>query len=178
MPHPCALDETLEGCAELAAEHALSTVPANAAASLKETLIANAPAITEQLSKAMLKIGDWVEATETFALEQTPLLVHEIVRWGIASAGFWVVIGVLLMLSNPAVRFNFSKSAKLKDHGNVLGAALNEKGDNGDFILALAGGIVLPIIGFFFIAVNIMDMLKPIITPRLYLVEYFQALVK
>lgn len=176
MLHPCALDETLEGCAELATQHATDLVSGSAEI-LEETLIANAPAILNQLNSALFKIGEWVETTESFAVEQTPILVQEILWWGIASAGFWVVFGIILMLCNPLVRASFGKIKELKEYGNRIGAALNDKGVFGSFALALFGGILLPALGFFTIVCNVMGILKPIIAPRLYLIEYFKDLV-
>ena len=176
MPHPCALDETLAGCAELAAQHAVSAVEASTL-SLKEALITNAPALTERLNAAMMKVGAWVEASETFAVEQAPFLVQEIIWWGVADYAYWVVLGAILMCTLPLSLFYLRRSEGLKRYDAKLGAALNEDGGVGDFGFALIGVIILPIVGFIFILANVMAMLKPIVAPRLYLIEYFKGLV-
>jgi hypothetical protein len=178
MPHPCALDATLEGCAELAAQHALETVEAAAGLpSLKEALVTNAPVITERLNAAMVKVGEWVEATETLAVEQAPFLVQEILYWGIADRAFWLVLGTFFVLIWPAAVLYLRKDAELKNYSNKMAAALNEEGSDGSFIVALVGGIIAPILGFIIAFANVMNVLKPIVAPRLYLIEYFKELM-
>ena len=172
MPHPCALDETTEGCAEIAAQAAPIVTD------LKAALVANAPMITERLNNAMVKMGEWVEATESFALEQTPLLIKEIVWWGIIDSGYWLVFGLILMSALPLSLIYFRRSSELQEHSHKLVAALNEEGGPGDLGIAIFGGFVLPIIGFLCVVINIMGTLKPLVTPRLYLIEYFQHLVR
>jgi hypothetical protein len=181
MPHPCAIDGTLEGCAELAAQHVspiaeVIEVGNTAVTSIKAALIANAPAITEHLDAAMLKVGEWVEATEALVITEAPLLVKEIVWWGVAEAGFWVVLGTLGMLCLPAALFYLRKSEGLKEYGGKVAAALGEDGQNGDFAMALIGCIVIPLFGATVASAHIMDMLKPLVAPRLFLIEYFKAL--
>lgn len=70
------------------------------------------------------------------------------------------------------------RSSKLKQYENKFSAALGEKGSGIDCAVAIVGGFAFPILGFLLIGGNIMKTLKPLVTPRLYLIEYFQELVK
>lgn len=179
MPHPCALIEEgmqgFEACelgkAAYAADKVLGDAPATVVTSLKEVLVANAPAITARLNAAMGKIGEWVEQAEGFATEQTPLLVKEIIYWGVADAGYWVGFGALFLTFAAVWSFMCYKRW----------TAIREmRGDFGDFFRFMVGAapIVTTLLGFIFVMANIMDMLKPIVAPRLYLIEYFRHLAK
>ena len=54
------------------------------------------------------------------------------------------------------------------------------RGDFGDFMrcMRFAVPVVTTFIGLLCVAVNIMDVLKPILAPRLYLIEYFRYLAR
>ncbi len=179
MPHPCALIEEgmqgFEACqaAELAvaAGKVLGETPAETVATLKETLIANAPVITERLNSALAKIGEWVEVTEEFAFEQAPLLVQEIVWWGIADGGYWVAFGVFfLTLAFVWGRACYKRWERIEEMS----------GDSGDFMrfMVFVLTIIPAIAGLLLVMINIMGMLKPIVAPRLYLIEYFRQLAE
>ncbi len=177
MPHPCTLIEEgmrgFEAC-ELgkmayAAEKVLGEAPVETVTTLREALVANAPIITERLNSALAKIGEWVEATGDFAVEQTPFLVQEILYWGIAEPGFRVGVGVFFL--TVAWFWGFTCYRKREDIKNM-------GGDLGDFMsfAKFAVPVIATVIGVLCIMVNIMDMLKPIVAPRLYLIEYFRHL--
>ncbi len=174
--HPCETDATLEGCAEIAERAAELAAPI--VTDLKAALLANAPMITERLNGAMLKMGTWVEATESFAVEQTPLLVQEIIWWGLLDSGYWLVFGLVCVSFLPGTLLYLRRSPKLKDHPHKLVAAFNEEGDGADLLVSMMGGLLMPFIGILALLMNTMDFLKPLVTPRLYLIEYFQQLVR
>jgi len=179
MPHACALIEEgmqgFEACelgkAAYAADKILGEAPATVVTNLKEVLVANAPAITERLNAAMVKIGEWVEQAEGFATEQTPLLVKEIIYWGVADSGYWVAFGTLFLTFAAVWSVTCYKKWE---------PITKMKGDSGDFFrfMVFAAPVVTTIFGVIFVMVNIMDMLKPIVAPRLYLIEYFRHLAK
>ncbi len=143
--------------------------PAEATATFQETLIANAPIITERLGQALDKVGEWVETTEDFAVEQTPYLVQEILYWGIARPGFRVGVGMFFL--TVAVLWSFVSHRKREDLKNM-------PGDFGDFMRAMRFAVpaITTLIGVLTVMVNIMDVLMPIVAPRLYLIEYFRHL--
>lgn len=143
---------------------------------IKEALVANAPAITAHINAAMSKVGQWVEATENLAAEQAPLLVKEIVYWGIAEPGFGVGMGILFLLTSPLTLWYLSRSKTLPEGRKCMSAALDDQGSGFDIAFSIIGGIVLPIIGFIIFCTNIMSFLKPIVAPRVFLIEYFRQL--
>ncbi len=149
---------------------------ATAEGTIEEVLTANAPRLTEYLDSAMIKMGEWVEATESLATEQVPLLIKEIIYWGIADAGFGVGLGLIFMLCLPATIFFLGRSKTLPEGERCMGAAFDDKGSDFDVAFSAVGGIVLPIVGFLVFLCHIMSFLKPIVAPRLYLVEYFRQL--
>lgn len=169
-PHPCTTNPELESCVELARELAGLEDAQASPSSLKEALLANAPAISERLNNAMLKVGEWVEATESFAADQAPLLVQEIVWWGVAGSGYWVGLGLFFItLGSGYGIFSYRRWEHLR--------AMT--GDSGEFarFMAFAVPIVANFIGILMIMINIMSTLKPLVAPRLYLIEYFRNLV-
>lgn len=195
MPHPCALIEEgmqgFEACktAELsyAAEKIAGTAPAETVATLKETLIANAPMITERLNSALVKIGEWVEMTSEFAVEQTPLLVKEIVWFGIADAAFVPLMGLMILgVGIWALRKTFTTAERWQAQHAAREEALNEDRPRRSgvdttlyevtrWVFPIAGGL-LTFVGFLMFACNVFDVVKPWLAPRLYLIEYFRQL--
>ncbi len=177
MPHPCALNSELEGCAELAEKYVAEVVeaPATAIVSLKEALVTHAPAITGHINAAMAKVGQWVEATENLAAEQMPLLVNEIVYWGIAEAGFGVALGLFFMVSLPISVAHLHHSSRAEGRKGFA-AACSASASDSDTAVAVIGMVILPIIGSIVFCCHIMAFLKPIVAPRLYLIEYVRQL--
>lgn len=167
--HPCVVDPTLTECVELA-EKLAAKVPAGTE-SLTDVLKSNAPAVMERLNAAIAHIGEWVETGEAFATEQVPLLVTEIIYWGVAEAGFWVVLGTIFLLVS-AFTFRF---------GSKRWAAWSQLDSDDEFGHKMPTCVITifgTAIGFLMFTCNIMDMLKPLVAPRLYLIEYFQQLVR
>ncbi len=188
---PCAADPTSTKCIELmervatqvpekleelaaqipaVAEKLTAKVPAGAE-TLTDVLKSNAPAVMERLNAAIAHIGEWVETGEAFATEQVPLLVTEIIYWGVASAAFWVVLGACFLLAATfAFRFGFKRWTEWSE----LDCDPEFFRKVPTCVIVIVGGAV----GFFMFTCNFMDMLKPLLAPRLYLIEYFQQLVR
>ena len=144
-------------------------VEAKESPSLQETLAESAPVITQRLDQALLKVGEWVETTESFAMEQAPFLVKEIIWWGVATSGYHVLLGLLLMLIGISYAI-FSRRHYARWS--------QSRGDGPEVLrfLSFFVPIVTIVGGFIVFALNIMPALKPIVAPRLYLIEYFRAL--
>lgn len=193
-PHPCTENPELEACVALAQELTEDTATA-AGTSLKEALIANAPAISERLNNAMLKVGEWVEAAEDFAVEQTPLLVKEIIYFEIASEGFWVMLGLMgigwgIFAFRWSTRNAITRLGRISAHTAAVKQASREHPTRptssatedviftfAHYAVPISGGITT-VIGIVFVMTNFMDLLKPIVAPRLFLIEYFNALAR
>jgi hypothetical protein len=145
--------------------------------SLKDVVAENAPAVLEHLDSAAVRIGEWVEATESFTVEQAPFLVQEILYWAVADAAYWVVFGLVFVGFLPLSLRYLRRSQTMPEGKKTISAALEEKGTDLDTAVAWIGGLIFPLLGSLLIANNIMDMLKPLVAPRLYLIEYFRELV-
>lgn len=184
MPHPCALIEEgmqgFEACQvtkmTYAADKVLGEAPLESVTTLKEALVDNAPVITAHINAALSKVGQWVEWTEDLAAEQAPLLVKEIIYWGIAEPGFGVGLGLTFMLCLPITLLYLRHSKTMPEGQECMGAAIDAEGSGFDVGMAIVGGLFLPIIGFIVVCAHLMDFLKPIIAPRVFLIEYFRAL--
>ncbi|KKK69976.1 hypothetical protein LCGC14_2928630, partial [marine sediment metagenome] len=156
MPHPCALIEEgmqgFEACQvtkmTYAADKVLGEAPLESVTTLKEALVDNAPVITAHINAALSKVGQWVEWTEDLAAEQAPLLVQEIIYWGIADAGFGIGLGILFLLALPVTLWYLSRSKTMPEGKKCMGAIFEGEGSGFDSTYALVGGIFLPLIGF------------------------------
>lgn len=190
-PHPCTENPELEACVALAQEVA-ETAAVETGSSLKEALVANAPAITEKLNSALGKVGEWVEATESFAMDQTPLLIREIIYFEVASNGFWLLVGVVGILWGWfAWRWShhnaLNRLAAIEAHDDLLkflGRKMHKSTtDTCDVVFSFShyavpiSGIATTVLGVIFVFANVMDVLKPLVAPRLFLIEYFRGLV-
>ncbi len=166
--HPCVVDPTLTECVELA-EKLAAKIPETH--NLTDVIKSNAPAVMERLNAAIAHIGEWVETGEAFASEQVPLLVTEIVYWGAASQAFWVGLGACFLVVGVSIaRFAFKRWAAWCERDADEDAARR--------IWSVVLGCFCTIMGFFMFACHVMPMLKPLVAPRLYLIEYFQQLVR
>ena len=115
--------------------------------------------LTEQgLAKALA----YIETTESFVVEQAPLLVQEVLRYGLFNALFWTGFWLVAF---SAVMWSAVKVWKM----------LGEDGDDGFVGVVIAifpGGGCLA--GCF---ANLFDAAKIIIAPRLYLLEKLDSVL-
>ncbi len=201
MPHPCALIEEgmrgFEACELGAAAHAadkvLGEAPAGTIATLKETLVANAPVITESINAAAAKMVEWLERAESLAGEQVPFLIKEVLRFEILDWGYIVALGLLgLIWGLYAWRWTYlhaeHRKREIADHDRALKKEWDRKNPNhcghnpNDVAFSFLhfgipiSGAVAAVAGFFMVLCNIMALLKPIVAPRAFLIEYFRQL--
>ena len=187
-PHPCTVNPSLDDCITLA-----KSQEQEGATTLKEAIITNAPVITPRLNQAMDKVGEWVEAAEGLATQQVPLLVKEIIYFEIASNSFYVLLGIIGVLWGVfAWRFSYNNAvnrlAAIDAHTELVRKLSQSKrgwkGDTQDGIFSFThymipiSGLSSGFIGLCLILTNFMDIVKPILAPRLFLIEYFNNLVR
>lgn len=117
----------------------------------------------EQLLKRadeLLKFAlDGLEAGKEFAMEQAPLVVQEVVKWGIIEHTLWIVIGLgvtftMVVLLRKSLKFMPVEEGPL-------------------FLLPTIGLVVSVII----VCVNMFVVAKAYFAPRLYLLEQLRSLL-
>jgi len=158
----------------------------------KETLVANAPAITESINVAAAKMVEWLEKAESLVGEQVPHLVKEVLYFEVSYQGYLVGLGLLgLIWGLFAWRWTYRNAegrvARFELHERALKEEFDKKFESAGhqpddvaftfphFAIPISGAI-FAVTGFFMIFCNIMNLVKPIVAPRVFLIEYFRAL--
>jgi hypothetical protein len=121
--------------------------------------------LADTANTVLLKILEYLEAGESFAQEQTPLLVQEVLDYNILISGTYVTIGAFLMIW-AIVGFVWLYQIVAKKQSNAV-----FEGTLG-MISGLAACIGPPV--FF---TYLPPLLKVLMAPRLFLLEYFRALI-
>lgn len=158
-----------------------------------EVLTANADRVLTRVNAALDKVGDWVEATEGFAKEQTPLLIKEIVLFEVARNGFHLFMALCgIAWGCFAWRYSHrnavARLAAAEFHEKHLKQlrrdAGKSQGDTCDVVFTFSHyavpvtGVITTVCGFLGFLLTVTDFVKPLVAPRLFLVEYFQHLVR
>ena len=198
MTHPCTLIEEgtpgFKQCQELAAQlgEGGKEIVEAAAMGTRELVESHAEAAMVRINQAMDVIGEWIETAGEFAVEQTPLLVREIIWYGIAEALFAPLVGVILLsLGIWALLKTFSTAEKWRKQGEAREKALDADSeistpsygvdtsmyDITRWVFPIGGGI-LAFAGTITVISTAFDVVKPWLAPRLYLIEYFRALTQ
>lgn len=127
--------------------------------------------LTEVVKKALLV----AEKTGNFVLEQAPLLLQEFYRWRIFNHIFYIILGlVIFCIGRYAPSFWLKKESdseyNLKFFGkyNSNTSYWDEK-----FSCSWALFCITSIISFFFIVSNLYNLTFLLVSPKLYLIEYF-----
>ena len=168
MPHPCALDPAAVGCVD------------------KEQLV-------ETANSALLKVLQYLESAETFAGEQVPLLVEEVLHYTIFMHSVKFAIGALLLSWGVfairwARRNAEARMSQIEEHTCILKRErLNRDErtqDTEDVIFSLfhygvpISGVFTLVIGLLMFVGHAFALVKPLIAPRLFLLDYFRALIR
>lgn len=192
MPHPCALQPNLASCAEMELQHVAGEVPAETLPTVQEAIVTNAVVLTEHMNAALAKVGLWVESTENLVAEQMPLLVKEIIRFEIAEHGFWMLLGVLgILWGLYAYQWSYRNAEerleRIRQHEEALRAEARKRNRENPhlsddvvfsflhYAIPSSGGFTA-FCGIWRVLDNLMKVLKPLVAPRLFLIEYFRQL--
>ena len=127
--------------------------------------------LEQQLSTLLKKSLEVAEATGHFAVEQAPLILQEFYNWHIFKYSAGMALGVFLILIGWNVRKLWGKkvkSGKEAGWGNVV-IGTWESEDVTTFTSLLMGiGS-----GLFILFVNAYYLAFILVSPKLYLIEYF-----
>ncbi len=121
-------------------------------------------ALAQLGAETLARIGEYVEATENFAVEQAPLLVQEIIQYAVTInsvaaviSGLFVVAGVWLV-----------RKALVLDEGNTY--------SSDRAVVYNVVGIITGSVALLFTVISVVSLIKPLMAPRLFLLDYFRAL--
>ncbi len=132
---------------------ATAEVAGNLTEQAKEVAEAMKPDIKVMLSDLLGHLRSGGE----FIGEQTPLLFEDIILWGIFSRLPWVLIAMVMLGFGFHLR-RWSLAYEFDPHREGRGAAL-------------AGWVYLYSVSAIIFALNLSSLLKPLVAPRLYLIE-------
>ena len=133
----------------------------------KAVEVAQAMSTKDILNQALLSTLEAAKAGKDFVLEQAPDVIQQFLVWKATEAGFWMVAGFSLIaftiwsLKKRWVQwYTFETYNSMEVSPTILLALLN--------ILA---GIVVFIL-------HVLDFLKIVLAPKVYLLEFASSLVK
>lgn len=109
------------------------------------------------------------EDVASFIEKQTPELGREIITWGAISACVWPILGVLLIAGCVYLH---------KKLGQHAPKSYYDCGEYGDHPPVIFGVGALMLIGILIFALNILDVVHPLVAPRLYILEKISDLIK
>lgn len=118
------------------------------------------------------KINDWTEKASSFAEEQTPLIVKEIITWGLVEKLYYMTVGILVILAGY---FLYRIFKKLAINHIAPGTDWTESEFSAPAIIFLICGCL---IGSICIFCNLYDFIYIYLAPRLYVIDYVAHLVR
>jgi len=116
------------------------------------------------LDKWLQELLDWTRAGADFASEQLPLLVEEIIQWGMVSHFVWAAVFFIPVIC----MFRVIRCAWKFAHKD------NDYNDGPPAVAFSVIGFVLAGIPLMY---NLLAGLKALIAPRLYLIEFLKDMV-
>ena len=125
------------------------------------------PDIETVTTEALTKVMDWAEAAEGFAVDQAPLLAQEIIRLGIVECVLGLSIYVTLVITTALFALYSWKRSN--------GAQTSFKSENWSILMGLSivasGGFAITAMAY------VGWLLKPLLAPRLYLLQELAKLM-
>lgn len=127
--------------------------------------------LENQLAKVVEKSLSIAEKTGEFVIEQAPDLLREFYAWHITSSALGVLLGVFLMI----LGFNIFKlwTNKYKEGEKVDYMYSVFMGRIGESLSIYMPFVFLNLFGIIILCFNLFSLLKILIAPKIYLIEYF-----
>jgi len=129
---------------------------------------------TPLTTQVLQKVLEWAETTSNFVAEQTPLVVDEIIQWGIAKA----IIGICISLIIFGIGiFLFSRLGKY-----IKGYEEERRGSDEEalyivkIVSSIIGGVA-SIITFIVFWAQVYQLVYIYMAPRLYIIETLNDLL-
>jgi hypothetical protein len=125
--------------------------------------------MTQEMQTKLSSILNWIETTaktaETFAAEQTPLYIQELLAWNFwYSLIYWIILGIIpLIAAALLVRLAYKEIHKPDSNADIFGP--------------LCGGVLIATtIGAFGFFCNL-EWIQIWIAPRVWLLEYAAGVI-
>ena len=119
--------------------------------------------MSEQMDEVFGKLLEWLEATESFAQEQVPILLQEILAWKMASATAVLTISFGCMAAYFTMLIKAEKPL-IRNQCDAVG------------VLTIVG-ILTTLISAIVFLVHLFTVLQIHFAPRVYLIEYMRGLL-
>jgi hypothetical protein len=139
--------------------------------------------MNDQLQSVLLSIlqstVDTAGQIKDLVIEETPLVVQQLLMWKVAEAGFNIFIGVLLFVGAFLTWKGVFRNKPAKDeenwawtHNSYGSLRMKEPGPQfalmGAAILCLASGVI--------VLTNVPIIIQILVAPKVYLIEYMSLL--
>lgn len=131
--------------------------------------------IKTQATKVLDKLIDWAETTESFAVEQVPLLVQEIITYYTCYHVAWASLWILVTILGIALMVN-GKRASDKIRADNDSRYLSEA-ESARIWIPVGAGLFFSVLGSLSFFANCIFLLKVRFAPRLFLLEFLKGLV-
>jgi len=132
------------------------------------TKVDNFQKTDEVLAEVVKKALSVAEKTGDFVIEQAPLLLQEFYNWHICSSIFFIILGIAFIIIGIRLPYFWLD----KEERNWDFKYLNRYGYEGVISAWFCFSIGL-IVGIVMLMVNIYDLVFILVSPKLYLIEYF-----
>ena len=125
--------------------------------------------VQKKLLESVDEVKQWLETGKDFVLEQAPLVVQEVLAWGVASATFFVILNlVLFLLGLCLTRMLYLKmwffEKNIEDSGPEV-------------IFIFVGNIVALLVPFINICIYTYQLTYISYAPRLYILQQISKLL-
>lgn len=133
--------------------------------------------MNEQMNNAIVevinKVTSGVEGAIEFSKEQIPDVLEQLLMWNMCESIMWLVIGLVLVVTSVKMFFGWNSRKKVILSSDYCG---EDKEDLQTIWWVVL--IVIGVAGIPFVIYNTLEIIKIIVAPKLYLLEYAADLVK
>lgn len=129
-----------------------------------------AETIAPQVEQTVNSLLQYLQSGMHFANEQAPLLVNEIIKWGIFENLLFFVIFLIPLFVCIFMTCHYFR--KIKNSGNYSHFGKE------NFVFGLVAGWTLSSLSIVVSLLCFVDAFRAILAPRLYLIEYLSHLAK
>ena len=121
---------------------------------------------TKQLEEVITAVISFIERSEDFVTEQTPLLVNEILTFNTYKHSIWLLSSIIMFLIGVRLLNLARRESK------------NPEGEEIVIAISLFMGLILLILGMLISVDESIRIIKIHVAPRLYLLDYLRGVIK